>query len=87
MSPAVIIGGGVEERRKAKVRGRFVRQPSQGVHFFEAQVVYDGQLFQAKVDVKPGDDETMVMELTYQHLLKKARAVQLTDTVTGERIR
>lgn len=84
---AIIVDGGVEARKKAKVRGRFVRVPSRGVHRFEAQVVYDGQLYEQSVDVKPGDSETLVMQLCYDALLKRAKAVQLTDTVTGERIR
>jgi len=83
---AIIIGGGVEERKKAKVRGRFVRIPSRKVHYFEAEVVYDGRLYQARVNVGPTESEIAVMEITYQRLLKQAKAAQLTDTVTGERI-
>lgn len=76
---------GVEERDKGKAEARMIREP--GRHAAQAWVLYKGKRYEVEVPVKPGEPEWVALELAFQEIVKKARAVRLTDFATGERVR
>jgi hypothetical protein len=75
----------VEKEHQGKAEARMVREP--GRHAAQAWVVYKGQRYEVEVPVKPGEPEWVALELAFQEIVKKARAVRLTDFATGERVR
>jgi len=55
-------------------------------HAAVAFVTYKDEFYSVVVPVKPGESETVALELAFQEIVKKARAARLTDFCSGERI-
>lgn len=55
-------------------------------HAAVAFVTYKNEFYSVVVPVKPGESETIALELAFQEIVKKARAARLTDFCSGERI-
>lgn len=72
---------------KGKAIGRMVRDPLHGKHYAEVDIVHNGQHYTTRVDVLPGESEVVALELAFDDVKRKARAVYMSDLVTGERIR
>lgn len=75
----------VELQQKGKAEARMIREP--GRHVAQAWVIYKGNRYEVEVPVKPGEPEWVALELAFQEIVKKARAVALTDFATSERVR
>lgn len=72
-------------RVKDKVRHP-VSIPVTAQHAAVAFVTYKDEFYSVVVPVKPGESETIALELAFREIVKKARAARLTDFCSGERI-
>lgn len=79
----VIIG--VEQLHKAKARA-YMRTKADGTSSVIAEVLYRGRLFRSEVPILPGEGNIPAIHLALEEVRKQAKASQLTDLYTMERI-